>query len=65
MKSQKYNLIIVLILLFNVANSQPKLSIDLGLGLYQPTLEGFDENEAFPSKSVFNRNLLLNYGIYS
>ena len=66
MKSQKYNLIIVFVLVFvnNVANSQPKLSVDLGLGLYQPILEGFDENDAFPSKNVFNRNLLLNYGIY-
>ena len=66
MKSQKYNLIIVFVLVFvnNVVNSQPKLSVDLGLGLYQPILEGFDENDAFPSKNVFNRNLLLNYGIY-
>ena len=49
MKSQKYNLIIVFVLVFvnNVVNSQPKLSVDLGLGLYQPILEGFDENDAF------------------
>mgnify|MGYP007000386155 len=45
---------------------QPKLSIDLGLGFYEPTLGGFDNNETvqFPTKSILNRNVLFNWGIY-
>jgi len=66
MKSQIYNLFLFasLFLCFSEVKSQPKLSLDFGMGFYQPTLEGFDENVAFPSKGVFNRNLLINYGIY-
>jgi len=46
--------------------AQPNLSLDLGLGFYQPTLTGFDENESvpFPAGGILNRNLLLNWGIY-
>ena len=49
---------------FSRVIAQPKLSIDLGLGLYQPSLDGFDDNTAFPAKAFLNRNLLLNYGVY-
>ena len=50
----------------NVIKAQPKLSIDMGIGFYEPTLVGFDQNETvqFPTKSIFNRNMLLNWGIY-
>jgi len=45
---------------------QPKLSIDLGLGFYEPTMVGFDQNDDvfFPTGSVLKRNLLLNWGVY-
>ena len=66
MKSQiKYILIFSFLLSsFSRVSAQPKLSIDLGLGLYQPSLDGFDDNTAFPAKAFLNRNLLLNYGVY-
>ena len=66
MKSQiKYILIFTFLLSsFSGVKAQPKLSIDLGLGLYQPTLDGFDDKSVFPPETFFNRNLLLNYGIY-
>ena len=56
MKSQiKYILILTFLLLcFSRVIAQPKLSIDLGLGLYQPSLDGFDENTAFPAKKFLN-----------
>ncbi len=64
MKSQIYLLII-----FFWASStfaQPKLSLDIGLGFYQPTLTGFDENIdiSFPEKNFLNRNILSNWGLY-
>jgi len=63
MKSQIY--VLLILFLSSVGFAQPKLSLDLGLGLYQPTLTGFDENNiAFPNKSFTNRNLMLNWGIY-
>ena len=45
---------------------QPKLSVDIGMGFYEPTLSGFDENESvqFPTKGIFNRNLMINWGVY-
>ena len=66
MKSHiKYILIFSFLLSsFSRVSAQPKLSIDLGLGLYQPSLDGFDDNTAFPAKAFLNRNLLLNYGVY-
>ena len=54
MKSQIQ--VLVLFLVISLGYSQPKLSVDLGLGLYQPTLTGYDENETFPSKNTLNRN---------
>ena len=50
MKSQIQ--VLLLFLLIAVGYSQPKLSFDLGLGLYQPTLTGYDENETFPIKNT-------------
>ncbi|MBL7013768.1 MAG: hypothetical protein ISR83_05070 [Candidatus Marinimicrobia bacterium] len=44
--------------------AQPKLSLELGMGIYEPTLTGFDDNNQFPVAKVWNRNLLTNYGIY-
>ena len=67
MKSQIYVLIISLLPLCNdIAHGQPKLSIDMGVGFYEPTLTGFDQNETvqFPPKSILNKNLMLNWGIY-
>ena len=29
----------------NVIEAQPKLSIDMGIGFYEPTLVGFDQHE--------------------
>ena len=63
MKSQIY--VLLIIFLGSTGISQPKLSLDLGIGFYQPTLTGFDESEIiFPNKSFTNRNLMLNWGIY-
>jgi len=44
---------------------QPKLSVETGFGFYEPILSGFDDNEeiAFPTKNIFNRNTLMNWGI--
>ena len=67
MKSQIHVLILSILLSGgSFVPAQPKLSIDLGIGFYEPTLSGFDENETvqFPTKGIFNRNLLLNWGIY-
>ena len=46
--------------------AQPKISVGLGLGLYEPTLSGFDENPdiPFPTGNMLNRNFLLNWAIY-
>ena len=67
MKSQihVFRLIILFFLLSRVL-AQPKLSFDIGLGLYEPRLTGFDSNVSvqFPTKSVFSRNFLLNIGLY-
>ena len=67
MKSQITVLILsVLFLLSSPTAAQPKLSVDFGLGLYEPTLSGFDENTdvPFPTANIFNRNLLLDWGVY-
>ena len=46
--------------------AQPKISVGLGLGLYEPTLSGFDENTdvPFPTGNMLNRNFLLNWAVY-
>ena len=67
MKSQIYVFIISLLPFCNdIVHGQPKLSIDMGVGFYEPTLTGFDQNETvqFPPKSILNKNLMLNWGIY-
>ena len=45
---------------------QPKLSVGVGLGFYEPTMTGFDDNElvAFPTGNVINRNLLFNFSFF-
>ena len=62
MKSQIQ--VLLLFFLITWGYSQPKLSFDLGVGIYQPTLTGFDEDVAFPGKDFINRNLLGNWGVY-
>lgn len=67
MKSQIHVLIISTFLLMSgFLAGQPKISVDLGMGFYEPTLSGFDENESvqFPTKGFFNRNLMINWGVY-
>ena len=67
MKSQIYVFMMALLLYVGDAiKAQPKLSIDMGIGFYEPNLVGFDQNETvqFPTKSIFNRNMLFNWGIY-
>ena len=46
--------------------AQPKISVGLGLGLYEPTLSGFDENSdvPFPTGNMLNRNFLFNWAVY-
>ena len=54
MKSQIHVLILSILLSGgSFVPAQPKLSIDLGIGFYEPTLSGFDENETvqFPKKA--------------
>ena len=67
MKSQIHVLIISTFLLMSgFVSGQPKISVDLGMGFYEPTLSGFDENASiqFPTKGFFNRNLMINWGVY-
>ena len=46
MKSQILQFKSILLLLLIVSlNGQPKLSVDLGTGFYEPTMKGFDSNE--------------------
>ena len=64
MKSQILQFKSILLLLFIVSLSgQPKLSVDLGTGFYEPTMKGFDSNElvAFPTGNILTRNLLINF----
>jgi len=57
---------IILIFLLIPLYSQPKISIDLGMGLYEPTMKGFDDNElvAFPTGNILTRNILFNFSAY-
>ena len=67
MKSQIQVLLLsILVNCVSPAFAQPKISIELGLGVYQPTLSGFDDNLGvlFPTENIFNRNLLFNWGIH-
>ena len=51
MKIQIYVIVILILLLGSVAHlkGQPKLSVDIGIGFYEPTLTGFDENDIIRS----------------
>ena len=62
MKSQIQVLLFFLII--SLGYTQPRLSFDLGLGIYQPSLIGYDDNNTFPSSNALNRNVLFNWGVY-
>ena len=67
MKSQILQFKSIPLLLFMVSlYSQPKISIDLGTGFYEPTMKGFDSNElvSFPTGNILTRNLLINFSVY-
>ena len=67
MKSQILRFFLSLFLfLGSFSLAQPKISVGLGLGLYEPTLSGFDENTdvPFPTGNMLNRNFLLNWAVY-
>ena len=67
MKSQILRFFLSLFLFWgSFSLAQPKISVGLGLGLYEPTLSGFDENPdiPFPTGNMLNRNFLLNWAIY-
>lgn len=67
MKSQILRFFLSLFLfLGSFSLAQPKISVGLGLGLYEPTLSGFDENidVRFPTGTMLNRNFLLNLAVY-
>ena len=57
--------ILLLITLFPLCG-QPKISLDIGIGFYEPTMTGFDDNELvpFPAGNFINRNILWNVGAY-
>ena len=61
----RYIIILFIILAFSEA-VQPKISLEVGLGFYDPEMKGFDENDdvPFPNKSIFNRNLLPNFSVF-
>ena len=67
MKSQilQFKSILLLLLIVNL-NGQPKLSVDLGTGFYEPTMKGFDSNElvSFPTGNILTRNLLINFSTF-
>ena len=67
MKSQILRFFLSLFLFSgSFSSAQPKISVGLGLGLYEPTLSGFDENSdvPFPTGNMLNRNFLLNWAVY-
>jgi len=67
MKSQILRFFLSLFLFWgSFSLAQPKISVGLGLGLYEPTLSGFDENTdvPFPTGNMLNRNFLLNWAVY-
>lgn len=67
MKSQIQVFILFGVLFFpGKIQSQPKISFETGIGFYEPTLGGFDNNSeiSFPTKNILNRNLLLDWGIF-
>ena len=67
MKSQILRFFLSLFLFSgSFSSAQPKISVGLGLGLYEPTLSGFDENTdvPFPTGNMLNRNFLLNWAVY-
>ena len=62
MKSQIQ--VLLFFLLISIGYTQPRLSFDLGLGIYQPSLIGYDDNNTFPSSNALNRTVLFNWGVY-
>lgn len=67
MKSQILQFKYILLPLFIVSlHSQPKISVDLGTGFYEPTMNGFDSNElvSFPTGNILTRNLLINFSTF-
>ena len=67
MKSQILRFFLSLFLFSgSFSSAQPKISVGLGLGLYEPTLSGFDENSdvPFPTGTMLNRNFLFNWAVY-
>ena len=67
MKSQILQFKYILVPLFIVSlHSQPKISVDLGTGFYEPTMKGFDSNElvSFPTGNILTRNLLINFSTF-
>ena len=63
-KIQCYILLLGILFMSPTVMAQPKISLELGLGIYEPILSGFDDNNQFPVAKVWNRNLLTNYGIF-
>ena len=59
------NFILLLITLIPLYG-QPKISLDFGIGFYEPIMKGFDDNELvpFPSGNFITRNILWNLGAY-
>ena len=57
-KSQIQVFLLYLLILSASSNAQPKLSFDIGMGFYEPSLSGFDDNSSvqFPTKTLVNRN---------
>ena len=67
MKSQILQFKSILLLLLIVSlNVQPKWSVDLGTGFYDPTMKGFDSNAliSFPTGNILTRNLLINFSSF-
>ena len=62
---QQFKYIFALFLLIPI-HGQPKISVDLGMGFYEPTMNGFDKNDlvAFPTGNFINRNTLFNFSTY-
>ena len=54
---------ILLLILLVPLSGQPKVSVDLGMGFYEPTMKGFDNNDgvAFPTGNIITRNMLINF----
>ena len=55
--------IIIFQFIAGISLSQPNWMVDVGLGFYEPTLTGFEDNEQFPLLNIWTKNILIDWGV--